>query len=38
MMALGYLVLGAVIWVLARGEATAPVAEEEPTPAVAAEA
>jgi AGZA family xanthine/uracil permease-like MFS transporter len=38
MMALGYLVLGAVIWVLARGEATAPVAEEEATPAVAAEA
>ena len=36
-MALGYLVLGAVIWVLTRGEAPAPVAAEEET-AVAAEA
>ena len=38
MMALGYLVLGAVIWVLTRGEAPAPIPEEEATPAVAAEA
>ena len=38
MMALGYLVLGAVIWILTRGEAAAPVPEEEAVPAVAAEA
>jgi AGZA family xanthine/uracil permease-like MFS transporter len=36
-MALGYIVLGAVIWVLTRGEAVAPATEEE-LPAVAAEA
>lgn len=37
--ALGYIVLRAVIWVLTRGEAPAPIPEEEsPTPAVAAEA
>jgi adenine/guanine/hypoxanthine permease len=38
MMASGYLVLGAVIWVLSRGEAPSPVPEEETAPAVVAEA
>jgi len=36
--ALGYLLLGAVIWGLSRGQAAAPAAEEEEPPAVPAEA
>ena len=35
LMALGYVVLGGVIWVLSRGESAAPVAEEEPAPVAA---
>jgi AGZA family xanthine/uracil permease-like MFS transporter len=35
LMALGYVVLGGVIWVLSRGEAAAPVADEEPAPVAA---
>jgi AGZA family xanthine/uracil permease-like MFS transporter len=38
MMGLGYLVLGAVIWVLTRGEVAAPAAEEELPVVAAAEA
>ena len=36
LMALGYVVLGAVIWVLTRGESAVPAAEEEPAPIAAA--